>query len=539
MSWAGGWSCLCWGVRAVNYQRLKPGPTPEGLKTTQVWTSTPHHNAQDPRIVLAIKPVWAVPVWTSRPTFAMPAPPTPSVGLVHVSRCPSPPKSTVLLPVSRASVRTASCAATDCVCPSLGAAGSTLAMAWCARQTRPASPIPGCVCQGVPRMRIVRVSSVMNRQASVSNAAPTPIVTTMRSATSPVTVGAWDVCRTRTAKATPGVWAADVWSAPRTPSVPKAVVWSTKADARAARRTRSVRTRFAKTTNVSNVEPRRTVPPAYAIPPPIPASSATETRIAPSLADADCPGDQFCQAETCVECRSTADCGVGVCVAGACVGCGSDADCTGGKVCDVAGNRCVECLSNTQCPQGEYCRTSDNTCVACTNDTHCPGRVCDETSGVCLDCVANADCAPQVCAPTNVCVECLSSADCGTGRVCSPQRTCVQCLVNQDCPASQVCSAARTCVECVANTDCPSGVCNNNVCQECSTNANCEAWEVCVAGSCQQTPTLNCFSDSDCPSGVCEEFFGMCECSGNSQCGPGESCDFFLFPPGLYCSNGT
>ena len=59
---------------------------------------------------------------------------------------------------------------------------------------------------------------------------------------------------------------------------------------------------------------------------------------------ADCPNNQICEAGSCIDCISNAQCGDRVCISGACVPCTSTEQCSGGELCNVDFGVCQECL---------------------------------------------------------------------------------------------------------------------------------------------------------------------------------------------------
>lgn len=77
---------------------------------------------------------------------------------------------------------------------------------------------------------------------------------------------------------------------------------------------------------------------------------------------------------------------------------------------------------------------------------------------------------------------------------------------------------------CDSSEDCKDGlVCVDKKCQECSEDTHCADGETCEAGACVAKP--ECAADTDCGDGkVCKA--GKCAaCTGDSQCGPGGKCE--------------
>ena len=231
--------------------------------------------------------------------------------------------------------------------------------------------------------------------------------------------------------------------------------------------------------------------------------------------------------DTCVECLTTADCGVGVCdeTTHACVECVTAADCDDG-VCDEVANACVECLTTNDCAAG-VCDEPANACVECVTAADCAAGVCDPMANVCVQCLLDADCNNGVCDPaTASCVGCLTDADCNAGVCDQATDTCVECLTSADCNGGVCDPTANLCVQCLADTDCPNQVCDQNTCVDCARDADCPD---AAASQCQNNVCVGCTDSTHCAhlpgTGVCDA--GTCvECTGldDSACG-GNVCD--------------
>ena len=115
--------------------------------------------------------------------------------------------------------------------------------------------------------------------------------------------------------------------------------------------------------------------------------SSNDTAPGPFPCPTSCPaGEPFCGFNgSCVECRSTADCGADE-------ACGLDGDCV---------NRCS---TNDQCGGG--------------------APLCDAANGVCVECFTSADCAATshpICIGGGRCSDCASAADCDPDERCDLQ----------------------------------------------------------------------------------------------------------------------
>jgi hypothetical protein len=234
------------------------------------------------------------------------------------------------------------------------------------------------------------------------------------------------------------------------------------------------------------------------------------------LIDANCatdgdPDTQFCQANTCVECRNAGDCADGnLCTNDFCNGqgnCFSQFKCNGNEVCDPAVGACVQCLNAGDCNDNDPC--TDNECNVQTGQCSFPDK-CQ---------------ADEVCLGNGACVECANNGDCEDGDpctndICGGNNTC---SFPDRCQANEVCLADGTCVACVNDTECPGAqVCVSNQCVECRNAAQCDDGDNCTANVCNNN---SCTFPDACPGEECIPATGVCvECLGNADCNDGDNC---------------
>ncbi|HJN73414.1 MAG TPA: hypothetical protein QGF58_05715 [Myxococcota bacterium] len=158
-------------------------------------------------------------------------------------------------------------------------------------------------------------------------------------------------------------------------------------------------------------------------------------------------------------------------------------------------------------------------------------------------CVDNGQCSDGQACVAEVCedVDCLASADCEIGQYCNAGYACKDgCKGDDDCLAGQICDTAiRQCIEAGCE----------------STELDCWVGQICdqVTGTCNDddatcSETCHVYTDTNC-GGSASCFmsnFGD-ECSQNSDCPSGSTCDGFVVsddfctrhqdcPAGAYCS---
>lgn len=155
-------------------------------------------------------------------------------------------------------------------------------------------------------------------------------------------------------------------------------------------------------------------------------------------------------------------------------GCEISADCPGQQIC--SNQTCVECVQNSNCPDGNVCE--NNICV--------PG------------CDVNADCPPnQFCVNGTCQFECQNNQDCPLGNLCQGNECVPGCIFNTDCPQGSSCINGQCGGQtCSSDFDCPIGpvayMCIQEQCipvTPCQTNQDCPQGEICQQGNCIPCPT--------------------------------------------------
>lgn len=136
-------------------------------------------------------------------------------------------------------------------------------------------------------------------------------------------------------------------------------------------------------------------------------------------------------------------------------------DCPGNDYC--VNERCVDCVNSTQCPLGSTCINNRCSVIICQSQADCAqGTFCNQgTTG------ETGTCLPMTCQSNQDCQE-MTGVTGMTMMICH-QGFCVEagitCSSSQECYGGTLICINSTCLECRDSTDCLFGqTCMNNLC---------------------------------------------------------------------------
>lgn len=247
-------------------------------------------------------------------------------------------------------------------------------------------------------------------------------------------------------------------------------------------------------------------------------------------------------------------------------GCSSDTD-------GLGDGGTLPCTTADDCPGEQLCEAQvcvDPPAPECTDDDGCaPGFSCEEGACVPTPCEQDDDCGDGICGEDGVCAEpeCSDEAPCDEGFVCDDGR-CVEdgpttCESDDDCDDDTICvfGTCQAPTFCEDSAECPGDlVCIDEVCREpctqdsdcgsalmyncieatgecqlrCLNDGMCPAGQFCRANLCEPA---ECEQDADCavPDEICEgEEDGRGRCVEVTPCGPNGEC-----PTGFACDDAT
>jgi len=285
--------------------------------------------------------------------------------------------------------------------------------------------------------------------------------------------------------------------------------------------------------------------------------------------DADCAGDHFCEAGTCLPDRATGQacdrvgqcasghCADGVCCGAACDGACDRCDTTPGACLPVQDGTLVAACDPYLCGGGAGCPTTCASDADCADDHYCdaggacapdaaPGVACDDgamcatgtcSDGVCCDWPCEGACERcDLAASAGTCTllaDGVFAGACGAYACDGATGACpTECASDGDCAADHFCDGQGACrpdlgrgVACGRVAQCASGQCADGVCCDTACGGACDRCDLAgAAGDCKSVPdgtaapacgAYLCGGEPGCPTG----------CAGDGDCAAEHVCE--------------